>query len=93
MLKPGKVRDRPGGDTPPSKKTKDKSDTLSQECTLCSEQDTKDALECGWCECLQHSARLGMSVDQCSVLDSMSSNVIFFLFYMFNALTCCHAKL
>jgi len=77
MSKPGKIRDRPGGDTPPSKKTKEKS-TTNQQCTLCSEPVTKDALECGWCECLQHSACLGMSVDQCSVLDSVSGNVIFF---------------
>ena len=69
-------------DTPPSKKTKNKSDTLSQECTLCSKQVTKDALECGWCECLQHSACLEMSADQCGVLDSMSGNVIFFVLHV-----------
>jgi len=74
MSKPSKVCDRPSGDTPPSKKNKEKSTTSNQQCTLCSEPVTKDALECGWCECLQHSTCLGMS-DQCSVLDLVSGNV------------------
>jgi len=70
--------ERPGGDTPPTKKPKDKSNTSRDICTLCSEPAVKDTFECGWCECLQHSVCLGISADQCNVLNTLSSNVIYF---------------
>jgi len=71
MSKSGVHCDRPGGDTLPSKKTMEK---LCADSVLCSEPVTKD----GCRKCLQHSACLGMSVDQCCVLDSMSGNIIYF---------------
>jgi len=49
---------RPGGDTPPTKKSKDKSTSecpSAEKCTICSEMAEKDIMECAWYECRQLS--------------------------------------
>jgi len=84
-----KRSERPGGGTPPTKKTKDKTSDErppAETCTICSEPATENVLECGWCECKQHSACLGISADQCVTLNTVSSNIVYFC-------TCCLSHL
>jgi len=73
--RPKHKTDTSGGDSPPTKKQKDRS---TSDCSLCSQPAIKDTLECGWCECLKHSACLGLSADHCNVLNTVSSNVMYF---------------
>ena len=46
---------------------------------ICSEKATEDVLECLWCEGRLHRACTKISADQCSVLNKVTSNIIFFV--------------
>jgi len=48
-------------------------------CVACSEKATEDILECVWCDGRVHWTCTKISADQCVVLDSVASNIAFFL--------------
>ena len=54
---------RPGGDTPPKKKVRTKEDGA---CVKCSKQllEDENALECVWCDGVEHRECLQISVEQ-----------------------------
>ena len=39
---------------------------------------TKNVLECAWCDGKVHSECVGLSEDQCNILDGVTINIVFF---------------
>jgi len=70
-----KRSERPGGDTPPKKKGKEEG-----ACVTCAKRPSKkeDALECVWCDGVQHRECLQISVDQYAALADIPRNIVFF---------------
>ena len=46
-------------------------------CVICEENATVDVMECMWCEAVQHRTCSKISVDQCTVLKALTSNIVF----------------
>ena len=44
-------------------------------CVICEENTTDDAMECMWCEAVQHRTCSKISVEQCIVLRALTSNM------------------
>ena len=63
------------GNSPPKNTKKQKE---VDNCLTCNEPAIEDALECVWCEQLQHSKCIKISPSQYSALSNISSNVVFF---------------
>ena len=53
------------------------SKTDFSKCTICEEPATDDALECTWCERVQHRTCCKISVEQCAVLGKLTDNIVF----------------
>ena len=59
----------------------------SQTCQTCNEPICDDALECMWCERLQHRSCIKISDNHYSALSSFPSNIVFFCM---SSLSCFH---
>ena len=46
-------------------------------CTICDESTSDDAMECTWCEMVQHRTCCKISVEQCTVLGELTGNIVF----------------
>ena len=57
-----------------------------QTCSTCNEPVSDDALECMWCECLQHKNCIKISDNQEFVLSNLPSNVVYFCMPCFHKL-------
>ena len=71
-------RERPGGGSPPTKKSKDKSGEVSVLCVTCNKQAEEDSIECECCFKWVHRECAGISKDEYKVLSDSSSNIMFF---------------
>ena len=70
---PGK-RDRPTNHTPPSGSKKNK----AEKCITCKKDAAVDAIECQWCTSWEHKVCANVSKKEYSLLNSASSNILFF---------------
>lgn len=58
--------------------SKDGKKVKEDECLICLKMATDNVLECTWCDGRVHAECSGLSEDQCSILDSVTSNIVFF---------------
>ena len=71
-------RDRPGGGSPPTKKSKDKSGEVHVLCITCKKHAGEDSIECESCFNWEHRACAGISKDEYEILTDSSPNIMFF---------------
>ena len=72
-------RDKLGGGTPPTKKTKEKDKTGEPTlCVSCSKSADKDSIECDLCHEWEHRDCAGISKDEYKILGKSSSKIKFF---------------
>ena len=71
-------RDRPGGGSPPTKKSKEKSGEVSISCVKCKEVAEEDSIECECCFKWEHRECAGISEDEYKILGDASTNIMFF---------------
>ena len=71
-------RDRPGGGSPPTKKSKEKSGEVSISCVKCNEVAEEDSIECECCFKWEHRECAGISQDEYKILGDASPNIMFF---------------
>ena len=70
--------DRPGGGSPPTKKSKEKSSEVHVLCITCKKNAGEDSIECECCFKWEHWACAGVSKEQYEVLTDSSPNIMFF---------------
>lgn len=71
-------RDRPGGSSPPTKKSKDKSGEVEVLCLKCNKHATEDSVECECCFKWEHRTCAGISEDEYEIISDSSPNIMFF---------------
>lgn len=71
-------RDRPGGGSPPTKKSKEKSGEVHVLCITCKKNAGEDSIECECCFKWEHRACAGVSKEEYEVLTDSSPNIMFF---------------
>ena len=71
-------RDRTGGASPPTKKSKDKSGEVSILCVTCKKSAEKDSIECECCFKWEHRECANISEDEYKILGDTSPNIMFF---------------
>ena len=73
-------RNRPGGESPPTKKSKDKSSEVSEVhilCIMCKKHAREDSIECECCFNWEHQACAGIPKDEYEILTDSSLNIMF----------------
>ena len=70
--------DKPGGGTPPSKKTKDKGETGGILCISCAKGADEGSIQCESCFKWEHRECAGLTSEEFTVITDCSPNIMFF---------------